>query len=86
MEMTFNEMLKLRDQIYELEWSDYETITFPDEYTNLMVHIALERADANNDIYHFVRILSPRRELLTKHIEATLGVFEWNFIDIIKTK
>jgi hypothetical protein len=86
MEMTFNEMIKLRDEIYELEWTNDELISLPKKYTKLMVHIALERADADNDIRHFVRILSTRRELLTKHIEATLGVFEWNYIDIIKTK
>ena len=78
-----SELIKLREEIYKLEWTDFEIINFPDKYTDLTVHIALERADEDKDLYHFIRILSSRREILIKHIEATLPVFDWNFISII---
>jgi len=58
-----SELIKLREEIYKLEWTDFEIINFPDKYTDLKVHIALERADEDKDVYHFVRILSTRREL-----------------------
>ena len=48
-----------------------------------MVYIVLEKADEDKDLYNFIRILSTRREVLIKHIEATLPVFDWNFISII---
>ncbi len=76
-------MLQFANKLKELEWTDAEELTLPEIYTDLMVHIALEKADNDKDEKNFYAILNGdgayRTLMLKKHIEKTLGVFTWNF-------
>ncbi len=76
-------MLQFANKLKELEWTDAEELNLPEKYTDLMVHIALEKADADKDNKNYKQILygnGPYRTLmLEKHIEKTIGVFEWNY-------
>jgi len=76
-------MLQFVNKLKELEWTDAEELTLPKIYTDLMVHIALEKADNDKDEKNFYAILNGdgayRTLMLKKHIEKTLGVFTWNF-------
>ena len=81
--------MKFVSELMNLEWSDAELLTLPEKYTNLMVHIALEKADAQKDEKIFYTIFlgggERRTLLLKKHIEKTIGVFgEWNFYKVNK--
>lgn len=85
--MTMNNSIKMMIQfankLKELEWTDAEELNLPEKYTDLMVHIALEKADNDKDEKNFYAILNGdgayRTLMLKKHIEKTLGVFTWNF-------
>jgi hypothetical protein len=76
-------MIQFANKLKDLEWTDAEELTLPEKYTNLMVHIALEKADNDKDEKNFYAILrgdGPYRAImLKKHIEKTIGVFTWNF-------
>jgi hypothetical protein len=67
----------------DLEWTDDEILTLPEKYTKLMVHIALEKADADRDEINYKKILNGdgamRKLMLLKHRKLTLGVFTWNY-------
>ena len=74
--------IKFAQLLFNLEWTDDELLNLPEKYTNLSVHIALEKADNENEKI-FNSILNGdgkyRRELLLKHIEKTKPVFTWNY-------
>jgi hypothetical protein len=82
-ENTFDMMLQFANKLKELEWTDDEELILPEKYTNIMVHLALEKADNQKDEKNFYAILNGdgayRTLMLKKHIEKTLGVFSWNF-------
>lgn len=83
MNTTMMMMIQFANKLKELEWTDTEELTLPEKYTDLMVHIALEKADKDKDEKIFYAILNGngtyRTLMLKKHIEKTLGVFTWNF-------
>ncbi len=82
-EKKMKKMFQFANKLKELEWTDAEELNLPEKYTELMVHIALEKADTDKDEKNFYAILNGdtkyRTLMLIKHIEKTLGVFEWNF-------
>jgi hypothetical protein len=67
----------------DLEWKDNELLNLPEKYTNLMVHIAIELADKNEDEKTFHFILNGdgelRKMMLLKHIEKTKHCITWNY-------
>ena len=79
----FAMMIQFANKLKELEWTDAEELTLPEKYTDTMVHLALEKADAEQDEKNFYAILNGDTEyrtlMLKRHIEKTLGVFTWNF-------
>jgi hypothetical protein len=83
MKLYIEKKLHFAKKLMELEWTDAEELNLPEKYTNSMVHIALEKADNDKDEKNFYAILNGdgayRTLMLKKHIEGTLGVFEWNF-------
>ena len=76
-------MLQFANKLKKLEWTDGEVLNLPEKYTDLMLHIALEKADADYDKRNYYLILNGdgkyRTIMLQKHIEKTIGVFEWNY-------
>jgi hypothetical protein len=70
-------------KLMELEWTDAEELSLPEIYTDLMVHIALEKADNDKDEKNFYAILNGdgdyRTLMLKNHIQKTLAVFRWNY-------
>ena len=54
-----------------------------DEYLNLAIHIALERADLNKDKTSYDLILynsdTHRLNLLLRHLELTNDIFNYNY-------
>jgi hypothetical protein len=80
---SFAMMLQFANKLKELEWTDAEELNLPEKYTDIMVHLALEKADKDNDEKNFYAILNGdtryRTLMLKKHIEKTLGIWEWNF-------
>lgn len=79
---TFKEAVKFANLLFELQWTDDELLNLPEEYTSMSIHIALEKADNENEVI-FHKILNGggrwRKELLLKHIEKTKPVFTWNY-------
>ena len=82
-ENELNKLLHFASNIKQLDWTDDEKKKLPEKYTNLMVHIALEKADAVKDETAFSAILygdgKYRTLVLKKHIEYTAPVFGWNY-------
>ena len=76
-------MLKCASMLKSLEWTDEELLNLPEKYTKLMIHIALEKADADKDKQTFDAILNydeaGRKILLNAHMLFTKDVFEWNY-------
>jgi hypothetical protein len=87
-ETTIKMMLQFANKLKELEWTDAEELNLPEKYTKLMVHIALEKADNDEDEKNFFSILNGDGEyrtlMLKKHIEKTLGVFTWKIFNLKK--
>ena len=82
-ETELNKLLHFASKIKQLDWTDDEKQNLSQKYTRLMVHIALERADAISDETAFNAILygdgEYRTIVLKKHIEFTAPVFGWNY-------
>lgn len=80
----FKQMIEFSNKLKDLEWTDNELLNLPEKYTKLMVHIALEKADNDEDKKNFELILNgngiSRRFMLLKHIEITGRIFTWNFL------
>ena len=73
----------LRNLLFKLEWTDNDKNNLTDEYLNLAIHIALERADLNKDKTSFDLILNTsdnyRFNLLLRHLELTNEIFNYNY-------
>ena len=78
-----DECLLIAAFLKHLEWSDDEMNTLPKKYTDLLVHIALEKADLDKDKENFYKILNRKnkkyRKLFEKHIILTN--FDYNYYD-----
>lgn len=79
----FLKMIQFSNMLKDLEWTDNELLNLSEKYTNLMVHIALEKADKDEDKNTFELILNGngkcRKIMLLKHIKLTEDVFTWNY-------
>jgi hypothetical protein len=77
-------------KMYKLKWTDEDYNNISDEYTGGrsnykdgtpdMVHIALEKADMNNDRNSFDYILKKDPITLKKHMQGNDAVFHCNFM------
>lgn len=79
----FLKMIQFSNMLKDLEWTDNELLNLSEKYTNLMVHIAIEKADKDEDKKNFDLILNGdgkyRKMMLLKHIEKTKPTFTWNY-------
>lgn len=79
----FKKIMQFANMLKELEWTDIEILNLPEEYTNTMVHLAIEKADNKKDKKSFDLILNGdgklRKQLLLKHIEKTKPCYIWNY-------
>jgi hypothetical protein len=51
----------------------------PEEYRNLSLHIALERADTNKDWDTFKKIYATSPAFLKQHLQNTSIIFDYNY-------
>ena len=51
----------------------------PEEYRNLSLHIALERADTNKDWVAFKKIYATAPDFLKQHLQSTSIIFDYNY-------
>ena len=76
-------IFSLRNLLFKLEWTDNDKNNLSDEYLNLAIHIALERADFYKDMetYDFILNTSDnyRLNLLIRHLELTSDIFDYNY-------
>ena len=77
------DIFTLSNSLFKLEWTDNDKSNLRDEYLNLSIHIALERADLKKDKKSFDLILNTpdtyRRNLLLNHLELTKDIFDYNY-------
>ena len=80
---SLDECMLIAAFLKHLEWSVDEMSTLPKKYTDLLVHIALEKADLDKDKENFYKILNRKnkkyRKLFQKHIILT--EFDYNYYD-----
>ena len=77
------DIFTLSNSLFKLKWTDNDKSNLRDEYLNLSIHIALERADLKKDKKSFDLILNTpdtyRRNLLLNHLELTKDIFDYNY-------
>lgn len=78
-------MMKQIESLRSLHWNDKDTATLPKKYLKLMVHIALEKADYEQDLNAFSLILTNdlpnpnRTNVLKRHLALTCETIEYNY-------
>jgi len=76
--MDMQKILPLHSLVFNLEWDDSQKRKLPSEYTNLPMHIALEKTDMERKWDIFLKMMgkdSHTKIVLLHHIKNT--TFDW---------
>ena len=78
-EEEFDTFFEIIPKLRGLQWTDADRAVLDKRYTDVSVHIALERADMRKDWPAFTYILNKSKPLLVAHLALTGCVFSYNF-------
>jgi hypothetical protein len=62
----------------------HKDIDIPDEYKKLSLHVAIERADKNEDWLNFRKIFVVAPVYLKNHLEMCDGIFKFKYKNLDK--
>lgn len=75
-------MLNYLNMLNSNRYIHSNNINIPQNYRNLSLHIALEKADQNKDWIMFSKLYNISPQFLKFHLESTNVIFNYNYLNL----